>query len=175
MTSPGGRRRDRHRRGQALVEFALMFPIFLMMLFGLIDAGRYIYMDSVVSQAAREAARLAAVQASWIGVSDPSCNTVGGPVCPATAADLKTNVLAAANRMVVPFGTIPSGSLYISCDDPGNAPTGAWTVGSPCTATSGASGQIVSVRLVLTFTPFTPFISHIGTLTTSGAATMVSN
>ena len=84
-------------------------------------------------------------------------------------------MLAAANRMVVPFGTIPAANLYVRCDPPGTTITGAWTSGPACTATSGASGQIVSVRLVLTFTPFTPFISHIGTLTTSGAATMVSN
>jgi Flp pilus assembly protein TadG len=167
--------RQRHRRGQALVEFALVFPIFLAMLFGLVDAGRYIYMNSVVSQAAREAARLVAVQASWIGSSDPSCNTVGGPVCPASAAALQADALAAANRMVAPFGSIPAANLYVRCDSPGTVLSSAWTTGPACTATTGASGQLVSVRLVLTFSPFTPLISHIGTLVTSGAATMVSN
>lgn len=166
-------REDDH--GQTLVEFALVVPIFFVMLFGLFDAGRYVYMSSVLSQAAREGARLAAVEASWIGSTDPSCGATGGPVCPATAAALKTDVLSAANRMVAPFGSISSGNLYISCDSPGNAPTGAWTSGTACTTTSGASGQLVSVRAVLTFTPFTPGLSQIGTITTSGSATMVSN
>ena len=59
-----GRRR---RRGQSLVEFALVLPIFLLVLFGLIDVGRYVYMNTMLSQAAREGARVASVEASWIG------------------------------------------------------------------------------------------------------------
>jgi Flp pilus assembly protein TadG len=163
------------RGGQTLVEFALVLPIFLMLLFGLLDGGRYVYMTSVLSQATREATRLAAVQASWIGSSDPSCNTTGGPVCPASAAALQANALNAANRMVAPFGSITSANIYISCDSPGNAPTGAWTSGTACSSVTGAAGQLVSVRAVLTFNPFTPGMSQIGTITTSGSATMVSN
>jgi hypothetical protein len=54
------RRRDRSR-GQALVEFALVLPIFLLLLFGLIDVGRYVYVTNSFNQAAREAARVGAV------------------------------------------------------------------------------------------------------------------
>ena len=54
----------RHRAtGQSLVEFALVIPIFLLILFGLIDMGRAVYSNNTVGQAAREAARLAATQA----------------------------------------------------------------------------------------------------------------
>ncbi len=181
----GGAAITRYRRsgrGQTLVEFALVLPIFLVMLFGLFDAGRYVYMSSVVSQAAREGARLAAVETSWIGSTDPSCGATGGPICPATAAALQTDVLNAANRMVAPFGSISSGNLYISCDPAaGPAPTGNWTVGTACTGTvgttpgTGATGNLISVRVVMTFTPFTPGLSQVGTITTSGSATMVSN
>ncbi len=48
------------RTGQTLVEFALVLPVFLVVLFGLLDVGRYVYMNSVLSQAAREGARLGA-------------------------------------------------------------------------------------------------------------------
>jgi Flp pilus assembly protein TadG len=171
--------------GQTLAEFALVVPIFLVMLFGLFDGGRYVYMSSVLSQAAREGARLAAVEASHLGVlasTDPSCNQLGGPVCPATVAALKQDVLNAANRMVAPFALITLANLFISCDPAaGPAPSGAWTSGSVCTATvgntpgTGAPGNLISVRVVLTFTPFTPGLSQIGTITTSGSATMVSN
>src|SRR5207237_2092928 len=81
--------------GQGLVEFALVLPVFLLVLCGLFDAGRYVYMNSVLSQASREGARLAAVEASWVGSADPSCNSAGGPVCPANAAALQTDVVAA--------------------------------------------------------------------------------
>ena len=43
--------------GQALVEFALVLPIFLLLLFGLIDVGRLVYTWNALNQAAREGAR----------------------------------------------------------------------------------------------------------------------
>jgi hypothetical protein len=48
-------------RGQALVEFSLALPIFLMLLMGVFDLGRGIYMYNGVSQAAREIARVTSV------------------------------------------------------------------------------------------------------------------
>lgn len=181
MADAVGRNRS-SSRGQTLVEFALVLPIFAVMLFGLFDTARYVYMNSVVSQAAREGARLAAVEASWLGSTDPSCGTTGGPVCPATATALKADVLAAVNRMVAPFGPISPDNLYISCDpSTGSPPTGNWTSGTTCTGTvgttagTGAPGSFISVRVVLPFTPFTPGLSQLGTFLTSGAATMVSN
>ncbi len=38
-----GNHNSRRVAGQALVEFALVLPIFMLMLFGLIDGGRYVY------------------------------------------------------------------------------------------------------------------------------------
>jgi len=51
-------------RGQTLVEFALVIPVFLAILFGLVDLGRFVVTDNILSQAAREGARLASVEAS---------------------------------------------------------------------------------------------------------------
>ena len=53
--------RRRRFPGQALVEFALVFPLFAVIFFGIIDLGRGIYMYNGVSQAAREIARSASV------------------------------------------------------------------------------------------------------------------
>jgi hypothetical protein len=161
-------------RGQTLVEFALVIPIFLLILLGLFDVGRYVNMTSVLSQAARDGARVAAVEAGWIGSADPGCGSAGGPVCPPTvtgATSLLADVTAAVNRMVTPFGPVPSTQVYISCDAT-TPPTGAWTTQS-CNSTS--NGSVVSVRVVLTFNPITPGASGITTITTSGAATMVQN
>jgi len=52
----------RHRRGQSLVEFALVFPIFMLVVFGIIDVGRYVYVVNAFSQAAREGARYGSVE-----------------------------------------------------------------------------------------------------------------
>jgi Flp pilus assembly protein TadG len=46
-------RRRGKRRGQALVEFALVFPIFLMVLFSIIAFGLYIFYNQQLANAAR--------------------------------------------------------------------------------------------------------------------------
>ena len=166
--------RHDHRRGQSLVEFALVLPVFLLLVFGLIDVGRFVYTGSVLSQAAREGARVGSVEASWMGSNLLTCGQPGGPVCPADATALAADVKAAANRMVAGVGTISQ--VFVSCDTPGNAPTGTWTTRPPCAASADASGDLISVRVVFRYDPITPVIGQlIGQITRSASATMVIN
>lgn len=48
-------------RGQAIAEFALVAPIFFLILFSIIDFGRYVYYVQILNNAAREGARYAIV------------------------------------------------------------------------------------------------------------------
>jgi Flp pilus assembly protein TadG len=48
-------------RGQGLAEFAIVLPVFLLLLFGLIDVGRGVFLYNDLTNAAREGARLAIV------------------------------------------------------------------------------------------------------------------
>ncbi|MCM2272527.1 MAG: pilus assembly protein [candidate division Zixibacteria bacterium] len=48
-------------RGNAVVEFALVLPILLLVLFGITELGRMIMTTNVLNTASREGARLAAV------------------------------------------------------------------------------------------------------------------
>lgn len=59
----GSHSRDRERcqRGQALVEAALVLPLFLLLVFGVIGIGRIVQAQMGVSAVAREAARSAAM------------------------------------------------------------------------------------------------------------------
>ena len=57
-------RSDRRSRGQALVEFAIVAPIFFLLMFGIIDFGRYVYYVQILNNAAREGARYAIVHGS---------------------------------------------------------------------------------------------------------------
>ncbi len=50
--------------GQSLVEFSMILPIFLILLFALVDFGRGFYSWLVITNAAREGARAAAVQSN---------------------------------------------------------------------------------------------------------------
>jgi TadE-like protein len=159
--------------GQSLVEFALVLPIFVLLLFGVIDGGRLVYQHSVLSQAAREGARLASVEASWIGSGDAGCGGTGGPVCPASAAAMKTDVVAAANRMITPFATVAAADVFVRCDPSGGTPTGDWT-GTSCS--SNAAGNVASVRVTGTFRPITPVIAQlVGTVPMSASTSMVIN
>jgi len=178
MTERRGDGRRRQPSGQSMVEFALVLPVFLLIVFGLIDAGRLVFMNSTLSQASREAARTASVEAYWVGRTDPSCGTFGGPVCPADTATLKAHMTAAANQMMAPFGTIPGTSIHVICGANGSAPpSGAWTAAVNAPTCTGRQAQdLVSVRAVMTFQPLTPIAgSLIGPITLVGAATMVIN
>lgn len=68
------RRRDHADHGAAAVEFALVVPILLMLLFGMIDYGLYFSNQLGVQQGARDAARQAAVGSSLGSTS--SCGMV---------------------------------------------------------------------------------------------------
>lgn len=54
----------KNKKGQATVEFALVLPILLLLMFGIIDFGRVLNEYLVVTAAAREGARSAAVLSS---------------------------------------------------------------------------------------------------------------
>lgn len=55
------RSRRSGRRGQALVEFALIVPIFVLMLVAVFDLGRAVFAYNTLTNAAREGARIAIV------------------------------------------------------------------------------------------------------------------
>lgn len=51
------------KKGQSVIEFALVLPILLLVLFGITEFGRAIMVTNVLNTASREGARLAAVSA----------------------------------------------------------------------------------------------------------------
>lgn len=55
---PAGRRAARGRRGNAMVEFVLVLPLFLMLVLGAIDWGWYFAVREVVINATRQGARV---------------------------------------------------------------------------------------------------------------------
>ena len=51
----------RNKKGQAMVEFALILPIFLLLLLGMVDLSRVISANFVLDNAARSAARIGVI------------------------------------------------------------------------------------------------------------------
>lgn len=72
-------RRKGREKGQALVEFALLVPVFLILLFAIVDFGMGFYSWISVTNAAREGARLGAVQATATEIEDRVRDTVNLP------------------------------------------------------------------------------------------------
>ena len=63
-------RRKNGEKGQALVEFTLLIPIFLLLLFAIVDFGMGFYSWITVTNAAREGARLGVVLATEQQIED---------------------------------------------------------------------------------------------------------
>ena len=91
--SLAGRRRN---RGQALVEFALVAPLFFLVLFGIVEAGRFMFYYETLNNATREGARYAIVN----GANSLGCPTgppaPGSSSCDPTGEDVKERVRNAA-------------------------------------------------------------------------------
>lgn len=67
-------RLDRAERGQSLVEFALIFPIIILLMVGVFDMGRIVFINNSLSDGARHAARHATINPRDVGVApgDPA-------------------------------------------------------------------------------------------------------
>jgi Flp pilus assembly protein TadG len=109
----GGRDRD---RGAVAVEFALVLPILLLVVFGIIDFGRMLNAQITLTQAAREGARWAALSQSGVPARvtqaapnmNPAPSTTIVSSCPANAAvGAYAEVQASYTfSFVTPFGAI---------------------------------------------------------------------
>ncbi len=64
-------------KGQALVEFALIIPMLLLLLFGIIEFGRIFGAELTVNNGAREGARLGAIGASDSAIITRVTNSSG--------------------------------------------------------------------------------------------------
>lgn len=138
----GGRRE--HRRGQTLVEFGLILPVFVLLLMGIFDMGRAVYAYNTISNAAREAVRVAIV--------DQTCSTVGAEA-DERAASLDVNW----NADALDPCSDAEGEIDISYLDPA-------LDGTECGAPV-ALGCYAEVTVRYDFTAATPIIGNlVGTL-----------
>jgi len=71
------RRTGKKEGGQSLVEFALVLPIFLLLLFAIVDFGMAFHAWITVTNSAREGARVGAVRASATDIEQRVRDTAG--------------------------------------------------------------------------------------------------
>jgi Flp pilus assembly protein TadG len=129
------RRARRRSRGQALVEFAIVFPIIALITLGLLDLGRAIYTYNTLAQSARQAARIAIVNQET-------------SVVKAQAISSGATLGLSDGNVDVCFKT--SSSSQTSC---ASAST------DNCPLTSRDIGCLAIVRTHINYAPMTPVIS----------------
>lgn len=136
--SPHARRWSRRsRRAQALLEFALALPIFLVLFIGAVDFGMAFYVKVVLENSAREgayylvyntttgkasgfAATIAAVQAEGEGSgvaisnSDVTIHCLVGGVVDDTCPKGSTASVAVSHNMDLPVQVIFQGPLHLT-------------------------------------------------------------
>ena len=103
-------------RGQSLVEFSLILPILMILVFGILDFGLGLRSYISLSNAVREGARYASV-GNPVGI-ESDCNgmtndTVYGRICVATGG---LDVTELDPDVSFPQGVAPGNSVVVSAD-----------------------------------------------------------
>lgn len=98
-----GMRQTAIRRGAAMVEMAVCFPIFMLMLLGIIEFGRALMVSQLLTSAAREGCRVAIIDgATESDVEAEIRNMVTGAVgCPSADVAIDIVVTAVSNGAIV--------------------------------------------------------------------------
>lgn len=105
LARSAGRHRASHR-GQALVEFALVFPVFLLLLMSVIEFGRFIVAYEAANNAVREGARYAIVHGYYsIAPVGPGPAAPDNACPPTTASATPVQSVVQANAYTLPPAT----------------------------------------------------------------------
>jgi Flp pilus assembly protein TadG len=153
-------RRQRARsRGQALVEFALVIPIFLLVLFSIVDAARFVYSSNALNEAAREAARQ---------------GTVARRPAECTGLDRVACVKALLRGRITAVG-VPTADISVVCFRvPNNGTLPSDGVQADTCGTDWKGGDLVRVRIATPFTMVTPFGAQFLSPTLNAEATWIT-
>jgi Flp pilus assembly protein TadG len=155
-----------------MVEFALVAPVLLLMIFGIIDLGRIMYFYVTLKQATAEGARVAIAAGTPSGSAYPSDADVELAV---TNHAISTQLANPCNNGPITSAAPPANTGYIFITEP-NPPTTVETSppanapgGEPTASASGACSAVnpatnnaaLQVTIKYNFVPMTPLIQSI--------------
>ena len=131
-------------RGQSLVEFALVFPVLMILIGAIVQFGVIFWGQNTLTQVARDTGRFASTQSG----------------CDAATA---TTILATANSIAN-----QSSLVGYKSSNPWTSPTNvvvSWS-GSPCPPTANTTVAYVTIQINHSVPIFFPWIPGSGNLTT---------
>jgi hypothetical protein len=158
----------RGQRSQALIEFALVSPVLLLLLFGIIDLGRAIFYYDTLKHAASEGARTAVRASNALPTNADVLNAVRGQMqgVPVTAPCPQGPVTSAvpADNAAWIYITEPDPPSTPESTPPPNAPGGEYAdvASGGCSAVNPAIGNDqlqVTIRLNLVL--ITPIVAQV--------------
>jgi Flp pilus assembly protein TadG len=177
----------RSSRGQGLVEFGLVLPIFLAILIGMVDVGRAVWANNAVANAAREAARFASVHGgSCEDLTSTGCTSayycpvgpaVGTAAIPTAGASCpypspsKQAIYDTATGYLIAGGT----SITITACYFNPVTTTSCTGNTDGTGGNNARGKAVTVVVSSQVPMIVPSLIGVGTINVSAASTMLIN
>ncbi len=138
--------KSRSRRGQSIIEFALVVPVILALLIGILESAYLGKNYLAIANATREGARSASLGK--------------------TTTDIRTRVKNAAAPLTVTDGNI---TLQYSTD---NGTTYAYTMGDSGAQNNATSGSMVRVKVSFTHQSLTRFFPFLSNRTVSVAVAM---
>jgi Flp pilus assembly protein TadG len=108
-----GRRRQ---RGQTLVEFAVMIPLFALLLFGLLDFGRVIFTQNALTEAAREASRVASLSPSESSTKYAAIRSAARNAAPGVALADANITGSGCTDCFYPGGAVSGGIVVVTIE-----------------------------------------------------------
>lgn len=154
-----------------MVEFAIVAPVLLLLLFGIVDFGRVIYTYATINQAVNEGARMAIRSSAQLPSNADVENAAKRHAVDVSLANpcpngpIQTNTTPPANSGWI-YITEPDAPSSVESLGPTleNAPGGqAWAQASGnCSATNPAHDHApLQVTIRYNFVPFTPLIQQV--------------
>jgi hypothetical protein len=157
----------RAQKSQALIEFSLVSPVLLLLLFGTIDLGRAVFYYDTLNHAAREGARMAARASNQLPTNTDVLNVVktqmvGAPVSSPCAQGPVTSSTPPSNQAWL-YVTEPAPPATIESSPPPNAPGGEYpaAASASCSAVNPATGNDeLQVTLRFNLVLITPVVAQ---------------
>jgi Flp pilus assembly protein TadG len=166
---------DRRQRGQELVEFALVTPVFLLLMLGGFDLMRVIQVSNTAADAARQGARQAVAAAA---AADQPFGSSNGQPCSgttstssATGTGCLTDAQIAATVRSVLGSTVAGSNISTAAPSACATPPPSWASicinPSQATRTTEWSSPqqqgsfIVSVTVLVRYAPLTPLVAGV--------------